>query len=121
MVAIAPASVGSSLAPGALFMSRDRGRTVVWLDGEHDLSTSFVVARSLARATSADDADVIVDLSGVTFFGAATLGVMVRSQNLLRSQHRTLLLRSPSGCVRRVLDACGLAGMVEPQARPPVQ
>lgn len=116
MVATASSSdeAALDLHPAPL-VSHDQGRTIVWLDGEHDIATGTVVADSLARATSADGADLIVDLSGVTFFGAATLGVLIRGRNILRGESRNLTLRSPSRCARRVLDVCGLAGLVEPR------
>ena len=97
----------------APFVSRDGGRTVVWLDGEHDIATVFALADVLERATSADDADVIVDLSGVTFIGAATVGVLLRGMDNLGRQSRSLTLRSPSRCARRVIDVFGLSGLVE--------
>ncbi len=98
----------------ALLVSRDGDRTVVRLDGEHDVATVFVLADTLARAISVDDADLIVDLSGVTFISAATIGVLICGRNILRRQSRSLTLRSPSRCARRVLDVCGLAGLVDP-------
>ena len=61
-----------------------------------------------------DDADVVVDLSGVEFMDASTVGTIVRTRNLLGSRSRSLTLRSPSSCARRVLHACHLAALVEP-------
>jgi anti-anti-sigma factor len=101
---------GRNSAP---LVSGDGQRTVVWLDGEHDVATLSVLADILRRATSSDDADVVVDLSGVTFFSAATLGELVTGRNALRRLSRSLMVRSPSKCARRVIDACGLTGLVE--------
>jgi anti-anti-sigma factor len=96
-------------------VSRDDGRTVIWLDGEHDICTAPTLSDALAKAISADDADLVVDLSEVTFIGAATIGELVRGRNRLRDQSRTLTLRSPPRFARRLLDLCGLADIVEPQ------
>jgi anti-anti-sigma factor len=100
--------------PSAPFLSPEGGRTVLWLDGEHDISTRFAVSDSLEAAFSANDADVIVDLSGVTFVGAATIDEFVRGRNTLRGQCRNLTLRSPSRTARRLLDVMGLTNLVEP-------
>jgi anti-anti-sigma factor len=79
---------------------------VVWLRGEHDLSTVREVSDVLSRAISDEDRDVVVDLSGVEFMGAATIGVLVRARQDLRSRARSLTLRAPSTSADRVLRAC---------------
>lgn len=99
--------------PGVPLVSRDGDRTVIWLEGEHDIATAPVLTDTLTDATSADDADMIVDLSGVTFMGVATIGALISARNLLRRQSRTLTLRSPSRCARDVLVFCGLTGLIE--------
>jgi anti-anti-sigma factor len=98
----------------ALLVSRDGERAVIWLDGEHDIATVAGLADTLANVISADDADLIVDLSGVTFMSTATIDELVRARNLLLGLSRNLTLRSPSRWVRRLLDLCGLTGFVEP-------
>lgn len=90
------------------FIRRDGTQTGVWLQGEHDVSTVGELCQILAPAIARDDADVLLDLSGVQFMDAATVGVIVRAHTLLRPQSRSLVLRSPSRCARRVLDVCGL-------------
>ena len=85
----------------------DRDATIVWLRGEHDVATASEDAHRLAGAMEGRT-DVIVDLSGVTFIGAATLGVFVRAQDVLRRGSRNLTLRSPSPIAQRVLGVCGL-------------
>ena len=95
-------------------VSRDVERAVVWLNGEQDIATSGVLADTLANVTSADDANLIVDLSGVTFMSTATIDELIRARNLLLGLSRNLTLRCPSRCARRLLDVCGLAGLVEP-------
>jgi anti-anti-sigma factor len=95
-------------------VSRDGERAVVWLDGEHDIATVAVLADTLANVTSADDANLIVDLSGVTFMSTATIDELIRARTLLLGLSRNLTLRSPSKCARRLLDVCGLAGLAEP-------
>lgn len=91
-----------------------RNRTVVRLDGEHDIATLPLLTDTLTRAISADDTDLVVDLSAVTFLSAATIDELVRGRNTLHLQARNLTLRSPSRCASRLLDLCGLTGLVEP-------
>jgi hypothetical protein len=67
----------------------------------------------MAQAVALDDADVVVDLSDVQFMGAATVGVIIRARELLRLQSRSLALRSPSKCARRILDVCGHADLLD--------
>jgi anti-anti-sigma factor len=88
--------------------ARDCEPGVVWLYGEEDIATVAVLADTLARVVSADAADVIVDLSGVTFLSTATIEELIRVRNILWLQNRNLTLRSPSRCARRLLDVCGL-------------
>jgi anti-anti-sigma factor len=89
------------------FAGRNPDRTVVWLRGEHDVSTVAALSEVMARAIALDDADVVVDLSEVQFMGAATVGVIIRAREFLRLRSRFLVLRSPSECARRILDVCG--------------
>ncbi len=98
-------------------VTRDGDRTVVWLDGEHDIATVPALTDTLERAISADDTDLVVDLSGVTFIGAAPVEALIRSLDMLRLQSRTLTVRSPSTFARRVLYLCGFPGLVEPEVR----
>ena len=97
----------------APLLTRDGDRTVVWLEGDHDIATVFALADALERAMSTNAADVIVDLSGVTFIGAASVGVLLRGLDNLRRQSRNLTLRAPSRCARRVIDVFGLSSLVE--------
>lgn len=105
--------VGTIPCPSGSPVSRDEGRAVLWLAGEHDIATVPVVLGAVADATLVDDTDLVVDLSGVTFMGAATIGALIGSRNHLLRQSRNLTLRSPSQCARRVIDVCGLSHLIE--------
>lgn len=118
MVSSGASSVPSDHCDSAPVVSPDGGRTVVWLEGEYDIATAVVLGATLANAISRDDADLVVDLSRVTFIDAATIGVLIRGRNRLRCQSRSLTLRSPSRCARRLLDICGLTAVVEPETAP---
>lgn len=92
-----------------------RRRVVVWVRGEHDVSTVDALSETLAAAMARDDRDVVVDMSEVQFMGAATVGVLVRARVLLESRSRSLVLRSPSGCAQRMLDLCGQGDLLGPR------
>ena len=87
---------------------------VVWLQGEHDLSTDESLCRALAGAITLDSAGLVLDLGEVTFLALSTLRVIVRARQLLRHQSRSLTVRSASGSARRAVHACGLDDLVGP-------
>ncbi len=92
----------------------DAGINVVWVWGEHDISTSGALWQSVTRALAVDDGEVVVDLSEVQFMGVAAVGVIVRAREFLRLRSRTLTLRSPSTAARRTFDLCGLSDLLAP-------
>jgi anti-anti-sigma factor len=107
MASIESLSVTVSRRDLSAFARRDAARTVVWLRGEHDVSTVAALSETMARAIAHDGADLVVDLSEVQFMGAATVGVIVRAREFLGLRSRSLVVRSPSRCARRILDLCG--------------
>jgi anti-anti-sigma factor len=86
---------------------------VIWLAGEQDISTSTALIGAIADAIAMDDTDLVLDLSRVSFMGAATIEVLVRARDFLRARSRSLSLRAPSTGVARVLGLCGLADLVD--------
>ena len=88
--------------------------TIVWLDGEHDASSVAELSETIARAIAVDDSDVILDMSEVTFMSAATVGVLVRARNFLNLRSRSLTVRAPSKCTRRILEICELGDLFAP-------
>jgi len=70
---------------------------------------------TLARAIAFDDADLVVDLSEVTFMDAATIEVMIRAKAFLRDRSRSLTVRPPSTHAWRVLGEVALADLVGPR------
>ncbi len=117
-----PLTKNSSVLPGRadteVSVARDVNCTVVSLRGEHDITTVDDLAAAIAREIAQGDSDVIVDLSGVEFLTAATIGAIVRARHLLQSRSRALVVRAPSRCAQRVLDICGLAALIEPVSAP---
>ena len=95
------------------FAEHDGGRSVVWLRGEHDLATVGALFEIVARAIAFGDADVVLDLSAVEFMDASTVGVIIAASELLGRGSRSLVLRSPSRCARRLIELCGLSDLLE--------
>lgn len=96
----------------------DRDRTVVRVSGDQDIANVTALSDALASATTAGDATVVVDLSGVTFMDASTLGAIAHARLVLESGSRSLIVRSPSPCARRLLDLCGFHDLTEPSDMP---
>lgn len=93
----------------------DASLTVV-LRGEYDLASVPALTELLARAIAVDDADLVVDLAQVQFMDASILGVLVRADDFLGRRSRSLWLRAPSRMARRLLEICGLTGLLDPLA-----
>jgi anti-anti-sigma factor len=93
-----------SRAPGA---GADAGPTVVWLVGEHDISTDSALCRALARAIALDATALVIDLSGLEFMGASTLGTIVRAREYLRRRSGSLTVRAAPPMARRIIGICG--------------
>jgi len=99
-----------------VFARRGPPDVVVCLRGEHDLSTVAELSATMARAMRLSDADLVVDLSRVEFMGASTIGVIVWARDLLGARDRSLAVRTPSSCARRVLELCDLSDLVDPRS-----
>jgi len=89
------------------------GGAVVWLSGEHDLTTRRQLCDVLAFEFSVDDSDVIVDLSDVTFMDCSTVGVLIGGKEWMAAQQRWMSVRAPSRCARRLLDLSGLNRLLD--------
>ena len=72
------------------------------LKGELDLATAPVLEDILDGALDGDR-DLVVDLSALTFMDAAGLRAFAKAASGLRGRAK-MVLRSPSGVVRRVLE-----------------
>lgn len=98
-------------------LGNDVGYTVVWVHGEHDLSTSVSLGAVIARVAELDNADVLVDLSEVTFMDASLVNALVRSQNELSTRGLFLHIRAPSPAALHTLRLCGVTSLVPAVAR----
>ena len=112
-MALSESSPDTATPRGTATAGSDADGTVVWLRGEHDISTVAELSDTMSRAIARDHADLVVDLSEVEFMSAATVGAIVRSRNFLRLRSRSIIVRAPSRSARLVLDICGLGGLVD--------
>jgi anti-sigma B factor antagonist len=86
----------------------DQPSVTVVLDGEIDIVTAPAIRRILLAAISGGDVQLAVDMSGVTFIGAAGIGVLVAAANRARQAGGGLSLLAPSRQVRWLLDVLHL-------------
>jgi anti-anti-sigma factor len=86
--------------------------TTVFAVGEFDLATAHLIGDALARACELD-APVVVDLSGVRFADASTLGMVVQAHTRLADRGRELSVTRPSAAVARLMELIGLEWLVE--------
>src|SRR4051794_39815088 len=85
------------------------GGTLVLVAGEVDPRTASQLAEPLRVAMEAGG-EVVVDLSGVTFFDSSGIAVLIATHQALRSNDRGLVVRAPSRVVERVLQLAQLTG-----------
>lgn len=97
----------------AVRYSADGEEVVVATSGEVDLVTAPHLGAVAAAVTGRGPARVVLDLSGVTFMGAAGLGIIAASAEQLAPGGGRLVLRAPSHLVRRMLEITGLDGVAE--------
>jgi anti-anti-sigma factor len=87
-------------------------RVVVEVTGELDILTAAVFAGVLNALVDDEHRDLVVDMSGVTFIGAAGLGVFARVVSRLSEIGGAITVRSAPERVRRVFDIAGMSDLV---------
>jgi anti-sigma B factor antagonist len=80
------------------------GPVVVSVRGEIDIASAPVLWERLAEAIPTAQERLVVDLTDTTFMDSMGLSVLVRAFKRLRHGGADLVLRSPNGSVRRVLN-----------------
>ena len=77
------------------------------------MATLPVLEQAIARASTAE-LDVQLDLSGVTFFDAASLGVLVGARRTLAEDGRTFTIVNAGRTVTRLLKITELDSLLRP-------
>jgi anti-sigma B factor antagonist len=76
---------------------------VITVTGEVDLGTADLVVGLVNRVATCHPDRVVVDMTGVTFFGAAGVAALLRARDVVCAAGGRLLLRAPSRQTRWVL------------------
>jgi anti-sigma B factor antagonist len=96
----------------------DPPTATVVLDGDIDIATAPAIRRVLMAAISGGDAHLAVDMSGVTFIGAAGIDVLVAAASRAREAGGSLCLLAPSPQVRWLLGVLRLDAALPAAQRP---
>ncbi|MGM1062688.1 STAS domain-containing protein [Saccharothrix sp. Mg75] len=94
---------------GQVRCSSDGDETLVELSGEIDMACDDQFTLALRALADRPPADVVVDLGGVTFFGAAGLRFVAEVRQVLARTGRDLRIANPSRAATKLLDITGLA------------
>ena len=89
------------------------GMTIGWRDDGFELTGELDIASAppleeLLVGVAAMTPEVVVRMSGVTFFDSSGVRLLVELQRSLETSGRRMAVGSPSPAVRRVLDMAGL-------------
>jgi anti-anti-sigma factor len=94
--------------------------TVMRLDGELDMSGTFVLEPQLDRITADDiDGDLLIDLRGVTFIDSSGLAALVGAHERLLDRGVPTRFVRGSDEVQRVFEVSGLDVVLEFVEPPP--
>ncbi len=88
--------------------------TVVWLAGEHDMSSAGELMQAIATAVDSGRSDVVIDLSRVEFMDSTTIVQILAARTRLGAQGRMARVRDPSPAARYLLEVCDLTDLVAP-------
>lgn len=96
-----------------IFITQRAGETVVELGGELDAHTVDALDDHFELAVTEGRADVLVDMSLVTFCDSIALRCIVRAERDLRHAGRRLRIINPSARVTRLLELTSLQALVD--------
>ena len=82
----------------------------ILIKGELDLSTAGLLERALEDA---GDADVVIDLSGLSFIDSSGIRTLVLLHTRVRKQGHRLILRNCSRVCARTFEVAGLSGELD--------
>lgn len=99
----------------AAVVTERAGWTWLTLTGECDLSTVAEFRRELQRAVRAGH-PVVVDLSGLSMIDSLGIGLLIGAA---RRVERLVVLVSPEGGVRQLLEATRVTEILDVRSEPP--
>lgn len=111
MVSTSQVSLKAQPEPSGLHVEvvRDQHVTTVFVTGDVDLATADLLSAAADLALQGPPLRVVVDLSGVSFFGVVGLTVLLNLRERASRAAIDLMLRAPSQSVRTVLGLMGAA------------
>lgn len=98
---------GDRRAPTRFVLDSSSEPPVVWIQGDVDLASADDMSRCLSAAI-ADRNGLVIDLSETTFMASSALNILVRAHQLAAQSAASIVIRSPSSPVARVLALAGL-------------
>ena len=84
---------------------------MVWIRGDHDAITTYMLVAGVLRTARRDDADVVIDLSGGAFSGRVHCGRHGRRLQVPASLVPSVGVGVSSPRPLGVLDACSVFGI----------
>ena len=103
-----PGGASGEAVPFRVTAAEEDGRTVLVVEGEVDTYTSARLRDALNAALESEPDEIILDLSSMQLIDSTGLGVLVGALKKLREHDGTMVLRSPTAAVMRVLSIVGL-------------
>jgi anti-sigma B factor antagonist len=85
---------------------------IVELVGELDIEGAPLSRRALGRACSSAQPTVFLDLAGLTFMDSSGVHMIIEADRRLREEGRELVIVRAPKHVRRLLELCGLTGIL---------
>lgn len=95
----------------------ESGEAIVEISGEIDVDSATAIEPVLDEALRQSDAEVVIDLTRVTFMDSSGIGMLISAKERADEAGVVIVLRSPSHPVRRVLELGGVAdwfGLADP-------
>lgn len=87
------------------------GRSVIYASGDIDLQTAPILRRRIEDASGGGH-DVVIDLRGVRFMDSPGLGTLIYCYQRQEQVGRRLVVRSPQGHVRELLELVALTHLI---------
>ena len=98
---------------------RQANAQVVQLVGELDIEGAPLSRRALGRACAEGQPTVFLDLSGLTFMDSSGVHMIIEAHRHLTDEDRELVIMRAPRQVRRLLELCGLSGILHMSASGP--
>ena len=86
---------------------------VVRASGDLDIQSAPMMRSALDRMSQVDGADVVIDMSGVTFMDSTGLTTLMDARLQAERDGWAFTVRRPSSAVRRVFDLAGVGSLLD--------